>query len=140
MNYHPTEPDIGFGKPMRKRRNLHYSFRLYLNANGKRVLGKGGAEILEAIREHGSITAAADELEMSYRFVWNYLNRMRERAGKPMIVTRRGGTLHSRRKGGGETTLTPFARALLEDYRAMEKLLHKTLARKRRVRMTTRHP
>jgi len=104
-------------------RPLFYSFRLYLNSNGARVLGKGGALILEAIDKRGSIALAAEELKMSYRFVWNSIQRTEDRLGKPVVVTRRGGTPNSRRKGGGSTKLTPVGRALLRDYRIMEERL-----------------
>jgi molybdate transport system regulatory protein len=110
-----------------RKKTLQYAFRLYLNIDGKRLIGKGGAEILDSIVRHRSITAAAEELGMSYRFVWNYLDRMKDRFGKPVIVTRRGGTLGTGRKGGGETILTPPVKALLKDYRTKEKLLHKAL-------------
>jgi len=117
-------------RPMRhQKRNLQYSFRLYLNADGKRVLGKGGAQILEAIDERGSIAAASKELHMSYKFVWDYLTRMRNRLKHPIIVTRRGGTRHGKKKGGGGTALTPLARALLKNFRATEKRLHTTLSK-----------
>ena len=75
----------------RRRLKLHYTFRLYLNVDDKRVLGKGGAQILEAVDEYGSIAEAAEELEMSYKFVWDYLTRMRRRLQQPVVVTRRGG-------------------------------------------------
>jgi len=107
---------------------LFYSFRLYLNSNGERVLGKGGALILEAIDKHGSIALAAEELGMSYKFVWDYLGRMKLRLGRPLIMTRRGGTLHTKRKGGGGTTLTPLARRLLKDFRATETLVRRTIS------------
>jgi molybdate transport system regulatory protein len=113
------------------RRNLEYSFRLYLNAGGKRILGKGGAQILSAINRHGSMTMAARELHMSYKFMWDYLTRMRKRLEKPVIVTHRGGTRRTRRKGGGGTTLTPTAKALLKDYEATEKRLHRILSKKK---------
>jgi molybdate transport system regulatory protein len=112
-----------------RKKTLRYAFRLYLNIDGERLIGKGGAEILDAIVRYRSIVVAAKELGMSYRFIWNYLNRMKERFGKPLIVTRRGGSRRAGRKGGGETLLTPPARALLKDYHAKEKLLHKTLQR-----------
>ena len=104
-------------------RELHYSFRLYLVYDGKRVLGKGGAQILDAVERLGSLTAAAKELKMSYRFVWNSIQRTEDRLGKRVVVTRRGGTPHSRRKGGGSTKLSPVGRALLRDYRIMEERL-----------------
>jgi len=91
--------------------------------DGKRVLGKGGAQILNAVDRLGSLTAAAKELRMSYRFVWNSIHRTEDRLGKRVVVTRRGGLPHSSRKGGGSTKLTPFGNALLRDYRKMEERL-----------------
>jgi molybdate transport system regulatory protein len=70
--------------------NLQYTFRLYLNADGQRILGKGGAQILEAVEEYGAIAEAAKELEMSYKFAWDYLIRMRRRQHQPVVVTHRG--------------------------------------------------
>ena len=111
--------------------HLRYSFRLYIVSKGMRVIGKGGAQILEAVDTLGSISAAASELGMSYRFTWNYIKRMEERLGKPMIVTRRGGAPRGKRKGGGGAELTTIARALVEGYRATEAQLRKELASKR---------
>jgi molybdate transport system regulatory protein len=112
---------------------LHYSFRIYALYDGKSVLGKGGAQILNAVDRLGSLSAAAKELNRSYRFVWNYVRRMEDRLGKPVIVTRRGGVRHVRRKGGGMTKLTPVARTLLEDCSATkERLREQLLSRKRK--------
>jgi len=68
---------------------------------------------------------------MSYRFVWNYIRRIEARLGKPVIVTRRGGTRHARRKGGGGTKLTPVARNLLINYRAVVKRLQRQIGFKK---------
>ena len=111
------------------KRTFHYAFRLYLNLDGSRVLGKGGAQILEAIDKHGSIVAAAEELHMSYKFVWDYLTRMSNRLKRPVVVTRRGGTRHRKTKGGGGTRLTPLANALLKNYRATERRVHVTVSK-----------
>ena len=106
-----------------KNRMSCYSFRLYLVCDGERVLGKGGAQVLSGIDRLGSLSATARELKMSYRFVWNYVHRMEDRLGKPVIITRRGGTPHTSRRGGGEAKLTSMARTLLSDYTAMERRL-----------------
>lgn len=114
----------------RRKTLLHYDFRLYLNADGERILGKGGAQILESIDEHGSIAMAAEELDMSYKFVWDYLGRMKQRLGRPLITTHRGGTPHTRKKGGGGTVLTPVAKMLLQDFKSTEAHIHRTLSHK----------
>lgn len=110
-----------------QKRKFHYAFRLYVLYDGRRVIGKGGAQILDAIDRLGALSLAAEELEMSYRFVWNYIRRMESRLGKRVVVTRRGGTPYARRKGGGGTKLTPLALTLLKDYRAMEERLRKQI-------------
>lgn len=93
------------------------------------MLGKGGAQILEAIIEQGSITAAASKLGMSYKFVWNYLVRMRKILKEPVIVTHRGGSLMRRQRGGG-TILTPLAKSLLRDYRSKDRIVSSILSNK----------
>jgi len=109
---------------------FEYSFRLYLNADSKRVLGKGGAQILEAIEECGSISGAAQKLGMSYKFMWDYLTRIRRIVKTPIVVTYRGGA-ERHRKGGGGTTLTPFAKKMLEEFHSTEANLKKMLTRRR---------
>ena len=91
------------------------------------MLGKGGAQILDAIQRLGSLRAAAKELKMSYRFVWKYVHKMEDRLGRQVIVTRRGTTLHAKNKGGGGTTITPVARRLLVEYLTVEERLRKQL-------------
>jgi len=116
-----------------RRRDMQYSFRLYLNTNNQRILGKGGAQILEAVDEYGSITAAAEDLEMSYKFVWDYLTRIRRRLRQPVIVTRRGGTRARKKKGGGGTTLTPIARVLLKEFKETERQVRNILTKREKV-------
>jgi molybdate transport system regulatory protein len=111
----------------RHRGTFQYTFRLYLNADGKRVLGKGGAQILEAIDKYGSIDGAAKKLQMSYKFVWDYLTRMRRILKEQIILTHRGGTGPRKKRGGGGATLTPVARKLLKEYRSTQALVHRAL-------------
>ena len=111
--------------------NLQYTFRLYLNVKGQRVLGKGGAQILEAIAQCGSIAEAAEDLDMSYKFVWDYLVRMRRRLHRPLVVTHRGGMQNGKKKGGGGTTLTPVARALLREFKETERLVQNIVSKRR---------
>ncbi|HUO43016.1 MAG TPA: LysR family transcriptional regulator [Methylomirabilota bacterium] len=114
-----------------RRMNLQYAFRLYLNADGQRILGKGGAQILESIAECGSISEAAEELDMSYKFVWAYLTRMRRRLRRPLVVTHRGGTRNGNNKGGGGTVLTPTAKALLKEFKETERLVQNIVSKRR---------
>jgi molybdate transport repressor ModE-like protein len=109
---------------------LEYNFGLYLNADGQRVFGRDGAEILEALEEYGSIAAAAKKLQISYRFTWNCLVRMTRSLHQPVVVRRRGTTRYAGSKGGGGTTLTPVARVLLQEFRETERFMQQTLSRR----------
>jgi molybdate transport system regulatory protein len=99
------------------------SFKIWLEQNGKPVLGKGGAEILEQIEEEESISKTARKLGMSYRYVWNYLQKIEKSLGEPVIETFRGG-----KSGGGGAKLTELGESLLEEYRRLEDYLGKVLA------------
>ena len=103
------------------------------------MLGKGGAQILSGITKLGSLSATASELQMSYQFVWRYVRRMEDRLGKPIIVSRRGGTPHGARKGGGGATLTPVARALLKEYKTIEERMRKQIPNSKREPTARRH-
>jgi len=88
--------------------------KVWLEYKGSPILGKGGANILEAIKKEKSISKAARKAGMSYRYVWNYLAKMNKALGEPMIETFRGG------KAGGGAKLTQLGEELLKEYRRME--------------------
>ena len=79
------------------------------------AMGPGKADLLEAIIEHGSISAAGRALGMSYRRAWLLVDEM-NRCFDPVVVE----TI----KGGGRergARVSPTGRAVLEAYRDMER-------------------
>jgi len=96
---------------MLKRHKLRPLFKFWIELEGKRVLGKGGAAILEQIKKEESISKAAEKLGMSYRYVWNYLDEVKNVIGEPVIETFKGG-----RSGGGGAKLTEMGKCLLSEY------------------------
>jgi len=96
--------------------------KIWLEYDGKPVLGKGGAEILETIKKEESISKAAGRLGMSYRYVWNYLERMRKVLNEPVVTTFRGG-----KTGGGGAHLTELGERLLNEYHRMERYVEELL-------------
>jgi molybdate transport system regulatory protein len=91
-------------------------FKFWIEYGGKPALGEGGAKILEAIDTQKSISKAAEELGMSYRYVWNYLDRVEKVIGEPVVERHRGG-----KSGGGSTSLNDTGKHLLAEYRRMKK-------------------
>jgi molybdate transport system regulatory protein len=89
--------------------------KVWLEHKGKPLLGKGGAQILEAIKEVNSISKAAKKVGMSYRYVWNYLAKIEKSLQEPVVETYKGG-----RKGGGGAHLTKLGESLLKEYKRVE--------------------
>ncbi|MFA5460935.1 MAG: TOBE domain-containing protein [Sulfurimonas sp.] len=90
--------------------------RFWLSKNDKSFLGSGRIELLRHIERTGSIHAAAKEMKMSYKAAWERINSMNELADEPIIERKIGG------KGGGGTTLTPYAYELIETYNRLNEL------------------
>lgn len=92
------------------------SSRLFLRVDfpdGRR-LGPGKIALLEAIREHRSILAAAKAIGMSYRRAWLLVDELDHMFEHKVIVTYPG------RRGAG-TEVTAFGERLIALYRAMER-------------------
>ena len=83
----------------------------------ERFFGPGVCELLERIRETGSIQAAAARMELSYTKAWKILNRAEEELGTSLITRVSGG------RNGGSSTLTPAGEEAVKDFREMEKKL-----------------
>jgi molybdate transport system regulatory protein len=99
------------------------SCKVWIEYNGKPVLGKGGAEILKAIAKEQSISKAAEKLSMSYRYVWNYLQEIQKAVEAPIVETYKGG-----KAGGGGAKLTALGQSLLEEYQRVEGYMREVLA------------
>jgi len=87
------------------------SCKVWIEYKGTPVLGKGGSEILKAIAKEHSISKAAKTLNMSYRYVWNYLQKIQKAVEAPVVETYKGG-----KTGGGGAKLTALGQSLIEEY------------------------
>jgi molybdate transport system regulatory protein len=77
-------------------------------------LGPGKIALLEAIAEHGSISAAARALRMSYRRAWVLADQLNHLFARPLIDSAHGG------EGGGGAKLTPLGIEVVARYRRIE--------------------
>jgi len=78
------------------------------------AIGPGKADLLQAVAQTGSISAAAREMKMSYRRAWLLIDAMNQCFREPVVDTATGG------KGGGGAQITSFGRIVLKDFRVME--------------------
>lgn len=78
------------------------------------AIGPGKIALLEAIDQTGSITAAAKQLDMSYRRAWLLLDELNRSLRVPAVDSAKGGS------AGGGSALTDSGRVLIALYRRIE--------------------
>jgi molybdate transport system regulatory protein len=97
------------------------SIRIDLDPEGR--IGPGKIQLLENIRETGSISAAGRAMDMSYKRAWDLVDELNRICGQAAVERQTGG------KNGGGASLTPFGESLVERYREIEQVAA-TAARK----------
>ena len=90
----------------------HVSIRVDLESGGR--IGPGKIALLEAIRETGSITAAAQSMQMSYRRAWLLVDELNKLLSEPVVTTAVGGSM------GGGTIVTPVGEKTIALYHSIE--------------------
>lgn len=89
--------------------NLHPVLSIRIFAEEK-CFGPGVAALLNRIREHHSLRAAAMSMGMAYSKAWTILKASEENLGFKLLHSTTGG------KNGGGATLTPKAESILSAY------------------------
>jgi molybdate transport system regulatory protein len=89
-------------------------FRLRIVLGDDIAVGPGKVDLLEAIGDAGSITAAARTLGMSYRRAWLLVDTMNRCFNAPVVTAEAGGA------SGGGAQLTPTGAEVVRRYRRME--------------------
>ena len=113
-------------KPARARRT--HGTEIQIGARLRIVLGKdiaigpGKADILEGIRETGSIAAAGRGLGMSYKRAWLLVESMNRCFKKPLVEATKGG------HAGGGAHLSALGEEVLQRYRSMQTLAEAAIA------------
>ena len=78
------------------------------------MLGPGKAELLERIRDTGSISAAGRQMKMSYKRAWSLVEDLNATFRAPLVDSTRGGL------SGGGAKLTEAGVAVLTHFRNLE--------------------
>lgn len=82
------------------------------------AMGPGKSDLLDAIKTHGSISAAGRAMDMSYRRAWLLVDAMNRCWREPLVETSPGSS------HGGGARVTSFGEAVLADYRALQDRLN----------------
>jgi len=99
------------------------AYKLWLETKEGYVFGKGPFDLLQKIEEVGTLSGAAEALDMSFRHAWGVIKKIEKRIGKTVLETHKGGKL-----GGGGAHLTETGRELMKEFlRARSVLEHARL-------------
>ncbi|MCP3984069.1 MAG: LysR family transcriptional regulator [bacterium] len=90
----------------------------YFGPDEGHKLGPGKVALLEAVEEHGSISAAARALGLAYGRAWERIHDLNECFETPVVETSARGA-----------ELTPFGAELVETFHSMETAAVKAMGR-----------
>ena len=82
--------------------------RFWLTLDGRNFLGRGRVELLQRIRETGSISKAAKAMKMSYKAAWDAVDAMNAAWQSPLVDS---GPAGSRLTGDAERLIVAFQEA-----------------------------
>ena len=85
--------------------------KVWLEKDGKLLMGWGRATLLERIDQLGSISAAARSMKLAYRNAWLWVEAMNRLAPTPLVEKSSGGA------GGGYARLTDEGRRIVREYK-----------------------
>lgn len=83
--------------------------RFWLTLDGRNFLGRGRVELLQRIRETGSISRAAKSMKMSYKAAWDTVDAMNAAWQSSLVDS-----------GPGGSRLTEDAERLIETFQKAE--------------------
>ena len=100
--------------------------RLWIAGPEDRFMGIGRLELLEKIHRLGSISRAAQEMQMSYKRAWDLVNSMNQQAREPLVSTQAGG------KRGGGAIVTAAGQQMIREFEALQARFQAFLAEETR--------
>lgn len=88
--------------------------RLRVVFDGGDFIGPGKADLLDGIKDTGSIAAAGRSMSMSYKRAWSLVATLNGMFAEPLVQSSRGGSK------GGEAKLSETGEQVLAAYRRFE--------------------
>ena len=85
--------------------------KVWVEKDGKLLMGTGRATLLERIDQLGSISAAARSMKLAYRNAWLWVEAMNRLAPFPLVEKTAGG------ERGGFARLTEEGRRIVAEYK-----------------------
>lgn len=89
--------------------------RIWIEVDGKVLLGEGRVRLLKAIEETGSLSKAAKSLHLSYKKAWTMIDAVNKSGKEPVVVMSIGGA------GGGGARITEYGHDLISVFEDINK-------------------
>lgn len=89
--------------------------RIWIEVDGKVLIGEGRVRLLKRINETGSLSKAAKSLNMSYKKAWTMVDAINKSSKEPVVITSIGG------QGGGGTEVTSYGIDLISAFENINK-------------------
>lgn len=102
---------------------LQVRSKIWIENAGKIALSGLRVQLLEAIRETGSLMAASRKMGWPYRRAWEKVREMEQNLGVQLIVTEMGGY-----GGGGGSRLTEAAEEYIRRYHLFAHAVERSIA------------
>jgi len=106
-------PDFGVKHAIRfgqePESGIVFRSKVWVEKDGKLLMGWGRATLLERVDQLGSISAAARSMKLAYRNAWLWIEAMNRLADKPLVEKSTGGVR------GGYARLTDEGRRIIEE-------------------------
>ncbi len=90
--------------------------KVWLEVDGKLLMGWGRVQLLEKIDELGSISAAARAMHLAYRNAWLWVEAMNKISPSPLVEKSTGG------HRGGHARLTEEGRRIIHEFKTRRDL------------------
>ncbi|RME50616.1 MAG: LysR family transcriptional regulator [Caldilineae bacterium] len=113
---HPLRPG---GNPMTTR--MQVKSNIWLEIEGQVILSRWRMRLLQAIQETGSISKAAEMMNVPYRRAWEKIHQSEAGLGVKLVETQIGGS------GGGGAHLTPECLTLMDKYAQLTRGINTSL-------------
>lgn len=93
--------------------------QISVKKDGYYFLGPLKTELLNEIRQSGSLSGAAKKLKISYQHAWTMIDEMNRIAPSPIVNKQRGGI------NGGGAEISDYGEKILREYKTIENQLSK---------------
>jgi molybdate transport system regulatory protein len=93
-----------------------------IKKGGNCFLNSIKTELLQEIKNNGSLRGASKKLNISYQHAWTMIDEMNRVAPEPMVIKQRGGA------NGGGAEISEYGKKILNDYHLIEAQVQKMIS------------